>query len=109
MATGKASARSARYFTGLNLLAVIFPLLFVVLRVREDMFDEDGLPGIVDFHDQAILVPADIEHRASAVDICMGVDLLHLIQTLPARLAAGQIPAPQRPLRARVLSPERSQ
>ena len=63
MTAGSVSASSAPYFFLLIRLAAtdVFPLLFVVLRVHEDVFDKDFLVCIVYFRDQAIVIAFYIE------------------------------------------------
>src|SRR5262245_21952188 len=73
MTAGNAFASSAPYFRLLIRLAATdtLPLPLVVLRVREDVFDEDFLVSIVYFRNQAIVIAFVIEYRASPYGVGM--------------------------------------
>ena len=64
------------------------------------------LAVVMDYNDEAVLVPGDVEHNEFADPICAAEKLPHIRKILPASSFNGLDPMPQRRLRIGIFSPE---
>ena len=51
--------------------------------MRQDVTDVDPLPLVLNFGDQPVLVPADVEHRVWVNKIGLWIRLSYIYQTFP--------------------------
>src|SRR5262245_55517295 len=111
MTAGNAFASSAPYFRLLIRLAATdtLPLPLVVIRVREDVFDEDFLVSIVYFRNQAIVIAFDIEDRASPYGVGMPKSPAHIRKITPVGFPRQLVPLFQRCLGIGMFFPKLAQ
>src|SRR5262245_16671264 len=111
MTAGNAFASSAPYFRLLIRLAATdtLPLPLVVIRVREDVFDEDFLVSIVYFRNQAVVIAFDIEDRASPYGVGVPKSCAYLRKVAPVGLPRQFVPLFQRRLGIGMFFPELAQ
>jgi hypothetical protein len=76
-------------------LAIIFPISFVVFGMSQNKTDQHRLRRIVDFADQPVVIPLDVEDCADAGQIRMREITARISQILPARLRSDFVPASQ--------------
>jgi hypothetical protein len=111
MIAGNAFASSAPYFRLLIRLAATdtLPPPLVVLRVREDVFDEDFLVSIVYFRNQAVVIAFDIEDRASPYGVSVPKSRARLREVTPVGFPRQFVPLFQRRLGIGMCFPELAQ
>jgi hypothetical protein len=61
--------------------------------MRHDVFDENDLSFVINFHDQPVLVSRNIENRAAPIKISVGVNAFHFRQILPGGFARNFVPS----------------
>src|SRR5215471_14729077 len=111
MTAGNAFASNAPYFRLLIRLASTdtLPLPLVVLRVREDVFDEDFLVSIVYFRNQAVVIAFDIEDRASPYGVSVPKSRARFREVTPGGFPRQFVPLFQRRLGIGMCFPELAQ
>jgi hypothetical protein len=111
MTAGKAFASSAPYFRLLIRLAATdtLPLPLVVLRLREDVFDEDFLVSIVYFRNQAVVIAFDIEDRASPYEVSVPKSRARFREVTPVGFPRQFVPLFQRRFGIGMCFPELAQ
>src|SRR5207249_1969615 len=85
----------------------LLPISSVILRVRQDIKNEDSLRLVVHPCDQTILVARDVEYCSSSNQISFAVHLFHFRRRFPIRPANHRVPGFEAGFRVRVPFPER--
>src|SRR5215510_15113426 len=91
---GAAFANNPPYLLMSNLaLTVLFPLVSIIFRVRQNCFNIDLFQIVIDDRNQSILVARYIEDRTISVDVCRSKSLFYIVKISPYRLKSGFIPS----------------
>src|SRR5436190_9732719 len=85
---------------------LLFPFPKVVFFVRQNMADVTPLAVVMDNHDEAVLVPSNVEHHELANLISTAKHLPHIREILPASVSNHLDPMPYSRLCIRIFFPE---